>query len=105
MNLRVISTKKYSTLPIALKLKPHHKMQFRVIPKAPFLKGSYSRNMRSWCNGYRLMEINTAIRVQMLNEAVCISHGANTFGKCMNPTILPTPMGKIVRQTGLFSLS
>ena len=29
-----------------------------------------------------------------LNEAVCISHCAHTFGKDMNPSILPPGMGK-----------
>ena len=39
-----------------------------------------------------------------LDEAVCISHSANnTLGKSMNPTILPPAMGRIVRQTELFS--
>ena len=29
-----------------------------------------------------------------MDEAVCISHSANTFGKDMNPAILPSVMGK-----------
>ena len=37
-------------------------------------------------------------------EAVCISHGTNTLKKSMNLTILLPAMGKIVGQTGLFSL-
>ena len=32
--------------------------------------------------------------VQNLEEAVCISHCANTLEKGMNPTILPPAMGK-----------
>ena len=40
------------------------------------------------------LEVDTAARVQILNEAVCVSHSANTLGKSMNPTILPTAMGK-----------
>ena len=38
--------------------------------------------------------MNTTTRVQNLKEAVCISHGANIFGKGMNPTILPPAIGK-----------
>ena len=41
--------------------------------------------------------MNTATWVQILDEAVCISHIANTFGKGMNPTILSA--SKIVGQT------
>ena len=33
--------------------------------------------------------MDTATRVQILDEAYCISHSTNTFGKGMNPTILP----------------
>ena len=31
---------------------------------------------------------HTATQVQVLNEAACISHSANTLGKGMNPRIL-----------------
>ena len=31
-------------------------------------------------------------RVQILDEAICISYCINTLGKCMNPTILPPTM-------------
>ena len=34
----------------------------------------------------------------------CISHSASTFGKGMNPTCLPPAMGKMLKQTELFSL-
>ena len=34
------------------------------------------------------------IRVQILDEAVCISDPANNLGKGMNPTIFPTAMSK-----------
>ena len=37
---------------------------------------------------------NPTNRVQILNEVVCISHSANTFGKGMKQTILPSAMGK-----------
>ena len=45
--------------------------------------------------------MDTATRVQILDEADCISH---TRGKGMNPIILPPAMGKIVGQTRVFSL-
>ena len=48
--------------------------------------------------------MDLATRVQILDEAVCISHSANILEKGMNPTILPPSMGNIVGQTGLFSL-
>ena len=38
--------------------------------------------------------MNTATRVQILNETDCISHRTNTLGKGMNPIILPPAMGK-----------
>ena len=44
-----------------------------------------------WCNGYRRREMDTATRVQILDETDCIS---NTLGKGMNPIILPPAMGK-----------
>ena len=37
---------------------------------------------------------HTATRVQILDETDCISHSSNTFGKGMNPIILPPAMGK-----------
>ena len=45
-----------------------------------------------------------ATRVQILDKAIGISHSINTLEKGMNPTILSSSMGKIVKQTGLFSL-
>ena len=38
--------------------------------------------------------MDTVTRVQIMDEAVCISHSANTFGKGMNPTILSSAIGK-----------
>ena len=35
-----------------------------------------------------------ATQVQILDETDCISHSTNTFGKGMNPIILPPDMGK-----------
>ena len=43
-------------------------------------------------------------QVQILEKTVCISHDTNTLRKGMNPIILPPVMGKIVGQTGFFSL-
>ena len=38
--------------------------------------------------------MDTANQVQNLDEADCISHNPNTFGKGMNVIILPPAMGK-----------
>ena len=47
-----------------------------------------------WCSRYRRREMNTATRVQILDETDCISHSTNTLGEGMNPIILPPAMGK-----------
>ena len=41
-----------------------------------------------------VVEMNTATRVQILDETDCISHSTNTLGKGMNPISLPPAMGK-----------
>ena len=41
-----------------------------------------------------VMEMDTVTQVQILDKADCISHSINTFGKGMNPIILPPAMGK-----------
>ena len=38
--------------------------------------------------------MDTATRIQLLDKAICISHSANTPGKGINPTILPSAMDK-----------
>ena len=38
--------------------------------------------------------MDTATRVQTLDETDCISHSTNTLGKGMNPIIPPPAMGK-----------
>ena len=48
--------------------------------------------------------MDTATRVQILDETDCISNSTNTLGKGMNPIILPPAMGKIAGQTGFFSI-
>ena len=48
--------------------------------------------------------MDTATRVQILDETDCILHCSNILGKGMNPNILPPTMGKIVGQTRFFSL-
>ena len=56
---------------------------------------------------YGVMDIgvmDTVTRVQILDEAVCISHNANILGKSMSPTTPPSATGKIVGQFGLFNL-
>ena len=40
------------------------------------------------------LDMDTATRVQILDESDCISHSTNTLGKGMNPIILPLAMGK-----------
>ena len=47
-----------------------------------------------WCSRYRRREMNTATRVQILDETDCISHSTNTLEKDMNQVILPPAMGK-----------
>ena len=44
--------------------------------------------------GVIVIVMNTATRVQILDETDCISHSTNTLGKGMNPIILPPAMGK-----------
>ena len=41
-----------------------------------------------------VVEMDTATRVQILDETDCISHNTNTLGKGMNPIILPPPISK-----------
>ena len=38
--------------------------------------------------------MNSATRVQFLNEAVCVSHNASILDEDMNPTIFPQAMCK-----------
>ena len=40
------------------------------------------------------LEMDTATRVQILDETDCISHSTNTLGKGVNPIIFPPAMGK-----------
>ena len=40
------------------------------------------------------LEMDTATRVQILDQTDWISHSANTLRKGMNPIILPPAMGK-----------
>ena len=48
-------------------------------------------------------EIDATTQIQILKEAVCISHSVNALEKGMNPTILPRA-GWVVWQIGLFKL-
>ena len=48
--------------------------------------------------------MDTVTQVQIPNEAVYISHSANTLGKGTYPTIPSPAMGKIVGQTGSLAL-
>ena len=42
-------------------------------------------------------------QVKIQDQIVYTSHGANTLGKNMNPSILPPTMGKIIEQFGIFN--
>ena len=55
-----------------------------------------SINMSGGARGVMLSskEMDTATRVQILDQTDYISHSTNTFGKSMNPIILPPAMGK-----------
>ena len=48
-------------------------------------------------------KMDTVEQVQILDEAVCISHCANTFGKGMNP-IISLQLWAIEGQAELFNL-
>ena len=52
----------------------------------------------SWVDGDKVYksswEMNTATRVEILDETDCISHSTSTLGKGMNPIILLPAMGK-----------
>ena len=41
-----------------------------------------------------VVEMDTATRVQILDETDSISHSTNTLGKGMNPVILPPAISK-----------
>ena len=66
------------------------------IPQSSMTGASPSDGLRRcpWCSRYRRREMNTATRVQILDETDCISHSTNTLGEGMNPIILPPAMGK-----------
>ena len=49
-------------------------------------------------------EMNTATRVQILDDADCVLQNTNTIGKDMNLIILTPAMGKTIGQTEIFSL-
>ena len=44
--------------------------------------------------GIIVIVVRTLTRVQILDEAFCISNSANTLGKAIDPTILSSAMGK-----------
>ena len=45
--------------------------------------------------------MDAIIRVQILDEAVCISHSSNILGKGMNPSIHPPVKDKLGRLVSL----
>ena len=48
--------------------------------------------------------MDTATRVQIIDETDCISHSTNTLGNGMNPIILPPVMGRADYSSALVSL-
>ena len=58
----------------------------------------YNDNKLKMLGGARgvmaIVVMDTATRVQILDEIDCISHSTNTLGKGMNPIVLPPAMGK-----------
>ncbi len=53
---------------------------------------NYGRFINQFLPGFEL--VDTATRVQILDENDCNSHTTNTRGEGMNPIILPPAMGK-----------
>ena len=51
------------------------------------------------------LEVDSAIQVQILNKAVCISYCPNALSKCMNPTTLPPAMDKQSDRPGSLTLA
>ena len=45
-----------------------------------------------------LLEMNSAICVQILDQAICIPHYVNTYGKGMNSSTFPPAMGNPIYQ-------
>ena len=60
-----------------------------------FLSSANSYWSRSLRSSFGCKEVGSASWVQILNEAVWISHSANTLGRVMNPTILLPGIGKL----------
>ena len=48
--------------------------------------------------------MDTVTRVQIRDEADCISHNIDAVGKSINPITFPPAVDKIVGQTELFNL-
>ena len=48
--------------------------------------------------------MDSGTRVQILDEAVCISHSANNLGKSLNPIILPPAVDKLLGRLGSLTL-
>ena len=48
--------------------------------------------------------MHPATRVQIQDEAACISLSGNTLEKSINPTNVPPAIGKIIGHIGLFNL-
>ena len=81
-----------SALDLGLKLKQIGFLsnRFLVVPSTVL---NFQAYWLLWGGACRVMvivvESSTVTRVQILDEAICISHSTNILGKGMNTTILP----------------
>ena len=84
----------YKTKKIENKYRPprlqHYQDRLLYWEAAWRLMATYSHSMQ-WLSS---KEMDTATRVQILDQTYCISHNTNTLGKGMNPNILPPAMSK-----------
>ena len=51
-----------------------------------------------------IIRMDSAMRVQILDQAIYILHCANALGKDMKPTVLPLAMGKLYGRLGSFAM-
>ena len=63
----------------------------KFVDKEGYLENEYLYKINAGASGVMVMslEMDTTNRVRMQDKAICISYSINTFGECMNPTILP----------------
>ena len=78
---------------------PNIEMWFRNISRKAylFIQWKQKNNIYIYIHIYiytSSWEMDTATRVQILDETDCISHSTNTLGKGMNPIIFTPAIGK-----------